>query len=154
MSKKKKTQTLPIVSRAALAAAVAEAAPLKIQYAAAEAPMELEIVRAQERHQESMLALGKQIEVRETGVCVYCRQHRARLFPDKKSIDCLLATVEFRTEPPSVAKSSRKDTWSAIAQRLEALGWRSRYVNTPAPEVDKKALLADREKLGSGAVDC
>ncbi len=147
MSKKEKMQIIPIVSREALDAAVAEVATLKIQYAAAKADMELEIARVQERRQEQMLALGKQIEIREAGVFVYCQQHRAQLFPDKKSIDFLLATVGFRTEPPSVEKSSRKDTWTAIAQRLEALPWGSRYVNTPEPEVDKKGLLADREKL-------
>jgi phage host-nuclease inhibitor protein Gam len=147
MNKKEKIQNIPIVSREALDAAVAEIATLKIQYAAAKADMELEIARVQERRQEQMLALGQRIEVREAGVFVYCQRHRAQLFPDKKSIDFLLATVGFRTEPPSVEKSSRKDTWSAIAQRLEALGWGSRYVNLPEPEVDKKALLADREKL-------
>jgi phage host-nuclease inhibitor protein Gam len=147
MNKKEKVQIVPIFSREALDAAVAEVATLKIQYAAAKADMELEIARVQERHQEQMLSLGKRIEVREAGVFVYCQQHRAQLFPDKKSIDFLLATVGFRTEPPSVEKCSRKDTWTAIAQRLEALAWGGRYVNTPEPEVDKKALLADREKL-------
>jgi phage host-nuclease inhibitor protein Gam len=147
MSKREKTQIIPIVSREALDAAVAEVATLKIQYAAAKADMELAIARVQERHQEQILALGQRIEIREAGVFVYCQQHRAQLFPDKKSIDFLLATVGFRTEPPSVEKSSRRDTWTAIAQRLEALQWGARYVNTPEPEVDKKALLADREKL-------
>src|SRR5580658_9802523 len=147
MSKKEKIQTIPIVSREGLDAAVAEVATLKIQYAAAKADMELEIARVQERHQEQMLALAKHIEFREAGVFVYCQQHRAQLFPEKKSIDFLLATVGFRIEPPSVEKSSRKDTWSAIAQRLEASAWGTRYVNTPEPEVDKKALLGDREKL-------
>jgi phage host-nuclease inhibitor protein Gam len=147
MSKKEKIQTAPIVSREALEAAVAQTATLKIRFAAAKAAMELEIAHVQERHQGPMLALGKQIEIREAGVFVYCQQHRAQLFPDKKSIDFLLATVGFRTEPPSVEKSYRKDTWSAIAQPLEALDWGSRYVNIPEPEVDKKALLADREKL-------
>jgi phage host-nuclease inhibitor protein Gam len=147
MNKKEKIQSVPIISREALDVAVAEAATLKIQYAAAKAAMELEIARVQERHQAHMLALGKQIEVREAGVFVYCQQHRAQLFPDKKSIDFLLATVGFRTEPPSVEKGCRKDTWTAIAQRLEALPWGSRYVNMPEPEVDKKALLADRDKL-------
>jgi phage host-nuclease inhibitor protein Gam len=72
------------------------------------------------------------------------------LFPDKKSIDLLLATVGYRTEPPSVEKCSKKDTWSAIAKRLEALDWGVRYITTPDPEVDKKALLADRDRLTAG----
>src|SRR5580700_4227568 len=114
MSKKEKMQIVPILSREALEVVVAEVATLKILHAAAKADMELEIARVQERHQEKMLSLGKRIEVREAGIFIYCQQHRAQLFPDKKSIDFLLATVGFRTEPPSVEKSSRKDTWSAI----------------------------------------
>jgi phage host-nuclease inhibitor protein Gam len=150
MSKKDKNQagqTIPILSCESLEVAVAEVATLKIHFAAAKADMELEIAHVQERRQEKMLSLGKQIEIREAGVFIYCQQHRAQLFPDKKSLDFLLATVGFRTEPPSVEKSSRKDTWTAIARCLETSHWGSRYVNTPEPEVDKKALLADREKL-------
>jgi phage host-nuclease inhibitor protein Gam len=147
MSKKEKISTIPIISREALDAAVAEVATLKLQYAAAKADMELEMARVQERHQPQMLALGKRIEIGAAGVFVYCQQHRSQLFPEKKSIDFLLATIGFRTEPPSVEKSSRKDTWSAIAQRLEASDWGARYITRPEPEVDKKALLADREKL-------
>jgi phage host-nuclease inhibitor protein Gam len=150
MKKKEKTLALPVLSREALDAAVAETATLKIEYAAAKAAMELEIARVQERHQEQLLALGKRIETREAGVFVYCQQHRAQLFTDKKSIDFLQATVGFRTGPPSVEKSSRKETWASVAQRLEGLDWGHRYVSTPAPEVDKKALLADREKLSGG----
>jgi phage host-nuclease inhibitor protein Gam len=147
MNKKEKNRPLPILSREALDAAVAEVATLKIEYAAAKADMELEVARVQERYQERLLALSKQIELSEARVFVYCQQNRALLFPEKKSIDFLLATVGFRTEPPGVEKCSRKDTWSAIARRLEALEWGRLYVNTPEPEVDKKALLADREKL-------
>jgi phage host-nuclease inhibitor protein Gam len=147
MNKNKKPPIVPILSRAALDAVVAEIATLKIQYAAAQADLELEVARAQQRRQEQMSTLARQIESREAGVFLYCRQHRAQLFPGKKSLDFPLATVGFRTEPPSVQKSSRKDTWTAIAQRMEASAWGSRYTSLPEPEVDKKALLADREKL-------
>ena len=150
MSKKEKVPTCLVLSREALEAAVAEVATLKIQYAAAKAALELEVAAVQERRQEHLLALGKQIESREAGVFIFCQQHRSELFPDKKSIDLLLATVGYRTEPPSVEKCSKKDTWSAIAKRLEALDWGVRYINTPDPEVDKKALLADRDRLTAG----
>ncbi len=63
-----------------------------------------------------------------------------------------MATVGFRTEPPSVEKKG-KDTWGAIAKRLAALDWGQPYVNDPAPEVDKKALLADRAKLTEEQLD-
>jgi phage host-nuclease inhibitor protein Gam len=147
MNKKEKPLTCLLLSNEALDAAVADVAALKIQHAAAKAAMELEIAAVQEKHQRLLLSLGKQIEAREAGVFVYCQQHRAQLFPDKKSIDFLLATVGFRTEPPSVEKCFKRDTWSIIAKRLETLDWGARYVLTPEPEVDKKSLLADRDRL-------
>jgi phage host-nuclease inhibitor protein Gam len=101
----------------------------------------------QERHQEPMLALARQMEIREAGVFVYCQQHRAQLFPDKKSIDFLLAVVGFRANPASVEKCAKKDTWTAVAARLSSLKWGLPYVTEPAPEVNKRALLADQEKL-------
>jgi len=147
MSKKEKSLVCLVLSREALDSVVAEVATLKLQYAAAKAALELEIAAIQERRQEHLLALAKQIESREAGVFVYCQQHRSALFPDKKSLDLLLATVGYRTEPPSVEKCSKKDNWSAIARRLEALPWGTRYITMPEPEVDKKALLADRDRL-------
>lgn len=147
MRKKDKAIMLPIISREGLDLAVAEVATLKIQYAAAKATMELEIARIQESCQEQILSLARQIEVREAGVFVYCHQHKTQLFPEKKSIDFLLATVGFRSEPPGVGKCFRRDTWTTIAKRLKALPWGAQYVNVPDPEVDKKALLADRDRL-------
>jgi phage host-nuclease inhibitor protein Gam len=147
MSKKEKIAVRPVHSRQGLEATVAEAATLKIKYAGAKADMELEIAAVQERHRQYLLDLSRQIEIKEAGVFIFCQQHRIELFPEKKSIDFLLATVGFRTEPPSVEKASKKDTWTAIAKRLEALDWGAPYVNIPEPEVDKKALLDDREEL-------
>jgi phage host-nuclease inhibitor protein Gam len=147
MSKKEKPLVCLVLSREALDSAVAEVATLKIQYTAAKAALELEIAALQERRQGHLLSLAKQIESREAGVFVYCQQHRNKLFPEKKSLDLLLATVGYRTEPPSVEKCSKKDTWSAIARRLETLPWGALYFTTPEPEVDKKALLSARDRL-------
>ena len=41
-------------------------------------------------------------------------------------------------------RASRKWTWGAIAQKLGEVAWGRRYLRTPAPEVNKEALLADR----------
>ncbi len=147
MNKKDTLEFTPIATREGLDAAVAEVAALKFQLAAARSEMELEMARVQERRQGEMAILAKQIEIREAGVFTFCRAHRAQLFPGKKSIDFLMATVGFRTEPPSVQRTSRKENWSAIARRLESTDWGKRYLHTPEPELDKKALLADREKL-------
>jgi phage host-nuclease inhibitor protein Gam len=149
MSKKKNGLVCLIPSREALDATVSEIATLKLQYAAAKAALELEIAAARDRRQGQLLALAGQIESREAGVFLYCQKHRAELFPGKKSFDLPVATVGYRTEPPSVEKCSKKDTWRTIARRLEDLDWGCFYLTTPDPEVDKKALLADRARLAA-----
>jgi phage host-nuclease inhibitor protein Gam len=148
--KKNKIPVCLVLSRESLDAAVADVATLKLRYAAAKAEMELAVAAAQEQHQAALLDLSRQIEAREAAVFIYCQQHRAELFPEKKSVDFLLATVGFRTEPPSVEKNYKKDTWTAVARRLEALEWGAAYVTTPEPEPDKKALLRDRQALTAG----
>jgi phage host-nuclease inhibitor protein Gam len=93
---------------------------------------------------------AKTSPLQKAGVFVYCQQHRSELFPEKKSIELLQASIGYRSGPPSVEKRSKQDTWSAIARRLEALPWGAAYLTTPEPEVDKKSLLADRERLNAG----
>lgn len=144
---KQKRTPFIVLSRESLDAAVASVAQLKIEYTQAVAAMELEIAAVQERHQARLLALSQQVESKEAGIYVFCQQHRAELFPKQKSLDFLLATVGFRTDPPSVEKVSKKDTWTTIAQRLEALSWGESYVRQPEPEVNKKALLDARGTL-------
>jgi phage host-nuclease inhibitor protein Gam len=147
MSKKSKIVPCVIHSREGLEATVADVVRLKLEHVAATARMEEEIAAVQGRHQERLLSLAKQIEIKEAGVYVYCASHRKELFPEKKSIDMLLAVVGFRDNPPSVGKLANKDTWGAIAKRLQLLPWGEPYLTEPDPEINKKAILADRTKL-------
>ena len=78
---------------------------------------------------------------------VYCQKNRVALFPEKKSLDLLLATVGFELIPPRVDKLSGKDTFGKIGLRLENLDWGAAYVRYPDPEVNKEKILADRTKL-------
>lgn len=147
MNKRQKLEPCIINSRAALEAVVADVVKLKIEQTHATAAMEQEIAEVQKRHQENLLGLGRQIEAREAGVFVYCRKNRAALFPEKKSVDLLLATVGFELTPPRVDKISGKDTFGKIGLRLKNLDWGAAYVRYPDPEVNKEKILADRAKL-------
>lgn len=145
--KKEKFTPCIISSREGLEATVADVILLKIQYAGLTAAMEEEIAKVQKRHQDGMLEVARRIETQEAGIYTYCQQHRKELFPEKKSIDMLLAEIGFRDEPHSVEKASKKDTWGAIAKRLLSLAWGKQYLTDPDPEIDKRALLADRKKI-------
>lgn len=147
MPKKEKIVPCIITSRESMESVVADIVGLKLEHAELTAAMEQEIAQVQKRHQGGILAVDRQIQVKEAGVFVYCQQNRKVLFPEKKSIDLLLATVGFRDNPPSVEKRMKKDTWEAVADRLQALDWGQAYLTERAPDVSKAKLLADRERL-------
>jgi phage host-nuclease inhibitor protein Gam len=145
--KKAKITPLIVTSREAMEAIVADIVSLKLDHVQRTALMEKEIADVQKRHQEGILTVAQQIQIKEAGVYTYCQAHRKELFADKKSLDLLLATIGFRDNPPSVEKATRKDTWDDIARRLETTEWGKDYLREVAPEVSKVKLLADREKL-------
>ena len=147
MTKRQKLEPCIISSRAALETVVADVVKLKMEHSQATAAMEQEIAEVQKRHQENLLGIGRQIEAREAGVFVYCRKNRFVLFPEKKSLDLLFATIGFELTPPRVDKISGRDTFGKIGLRLEDLDWGAAYVRYPDPEVNKEKILADRAKL-------
>ncbi|HWD94130.1 MAG TPA: host-nuclease inhibitor Gam family protein [Verrucomicrobiae bacterium] len=147
MIKRQKLEPCIINSRTALDAVVADVVKLKLEHTQATAAMEQQIAEIQKRHQENLLGIARQIEAREAGVFVYCQKNRAALFPEKKSLDLLLATVGFEMTPPRVEKISGKDTFGKISLRLESLDWGAAYVRYPDPEVNKEKILADRAQL-------
>jgi len=147
MTKRQKLEPCIISSRAALEAVVADVVKLKLEHTQASAAMEQEIADVQKRHQENLLGISRQIEAREAGVFVYCQKNRMTLFPHKKSLDLVLATVGFELTPPRVEKISGKDTFGKIGLRLENLDWGAAYVRYPDPEVNKEKILADRTQL-------
>ena len=145
----KKTKLPPcvITSRESLESTVADIVRAKLEFAVRNAAMEREIADVQKRHQANLLLIARDLQSKEAGVYVYCQSNRAALFPEKKSIELLLATIGFELNPFSVEKLAKRDTWADIAARLAALDWGSAYVVDPEPAVSKSKLLADREKL-------
>jgi phage host-nuclease inhibitor protein Gam len=147
MPKKEKIIAVALLSREAMKSTVADIVRLKLEHAQKTAAMEAEIAEVQKRHQEGLLEVARQIESKEASVYTYCQRNRGELFPEKKSIDMLLAEVGFELTPHRVEKKAGKDTWSTIARRLQSLDWAGKYVRESDPEVDKHALLKDRTEL-------
>jgi phage host-nuclease inhibitor protein Gam len=98
-----------ILSREALEATVADIVRLKLEHAEKTAAMEKEIAEVQKRHQEALLQTARQIETKEAGAYIYCQKNRATLFPEKKSLDQLLAVIGFELTPWRVEKRNSKD---------------------------------------------
>jgi len=145
--KRQKLEPCIITSRQALEAVVADVVKLKLEHAEYVARMEQDIAAVQKRYQDALLPHIRQIESKEAGVFVYCQKHRTELFPEKKSLDLLLATVGFEMTPPRVEKRCGKDTFGKIAMRLANLPWGDSYIRYGEPEVNKEKVLSDRASL-------
>ena len=145
MSKKEKIVPMIVNTREGMLSAVAEHVNLKLQHAELTAQMEQEKLAVEKRFQSRLLDLGQRIETTFAGVQLWAERN-APEFGDKKSIDATVAVVGFRTTPFRVDKRRSKDTWENIALRLESM-FDDRFVRTPAPGVNKEALLEERTAL-------
>ena len=96
---------------------------------------------------ESIQRDREELAMLEMSVQHFAVNHREKVFPgEKKSRDFSNATIGFRENPPSVGVRIKKDTFKAVALRLDALPWGAPYVEwTAAPKKD--VLLRDRANL-------
>jgi phage host-nuclease inhibitor protein Gam len=155
--KKNKIPSIVISSREAMTTTVNDIVTAKLRHAEITAQMEQEIASVQKHYQERLAGLGREIQSKEAGVQLYCEQHRATEFTDKKSIDLTLATVGFRETPYRVEKARSKDTWEEIAVRMAAITTTDgngqtvfageSYVTYSEPALAKAALLQDRARI-------
>jgi len=155
--KKMKIPSIVIASREAMTATVNDIVTAKLRHAEITAQMEQEIAGVQQRYQERLAGLGREIQSKEAGVQLYCEQHRGTEFVEKKSMDLTLATVGFRETPYRVEKARSKDTWEEIAVRMAAISKTDangetvfageNYVTYSEPSLAKAVLLQDRTRI-------
>jgi len=138
---------LNISSVEGLDAAVAEVVRLKVKLTMATAAKDAEVSTVEKRHQARLTSMVEEIGVAEAEVQEYCNAHRGTLFSKLKSRETSLAVFGFELTPHRVETASRKIKWKDVVARLGRLAWGKAYVRQPAPQTDKEALLADREKL-------
>jgi phage host-nuclease inhibitor protein Gam len=120
---------------------------LKLQLAAAHANHEKEVAELNTAFDSAIQKQREELAVLESSVQLYALRYRKDLFPgDKKSKDFANARIGFRSNPPSVGKRVSKDTFPAIARRLDETDWGQAYVEW-TPTLDKEALLRDRAQI-------
>ncbi len=139
--------TIKITSIESLDSHVAEVVRLKIEHTAITAEMEEKIAGLRKEYAPKIGSVADRISDKEDLILAYCDANRELLFPDKKSRESLTATIGFEFTPYRVETSAKKITWKVVIKRALRLAWAKVYVRKPAPQVDKNALLADREKL-------
>ena len=140
-----------------MTATVNDIVTAKLRHAEITAQMEQEIAAVQQRYQERLAGLGRDIQSKEAGVQLYCERHRRTEFTERKSIDLTLATVGFRETPYRVEKARSKDTWEEIAVRMAGISTADKegrimfagdnYVTYSEPALAKAALLQDRARI-------
>jgi phage host-nuclease inhibitor protein Gam len=138
--------TPTIQTRQELDAVVENVVQLQLERAALERDQEQEITAIRQKFRAPLAELDRYLLLETTWVENWARANPAA-FPEKRSIACTHATIGFRVSPPRVDRASRKWTWTDIAAKLGELAWGRRYLRQPAPEVNKEALLADRNEL-------
>lgn len=153
MSKKTKTKPLfaVITTEDGLAAAANRYVELRLKLQQKTAAHERRIAEANTEFDRDTAELVAEIAGLEAGCQLFAESHR-ELFPEDakdgpRSRAYRNASIGFRWNPYRVGKRVNKDTFEAIALRLDALEWGKPYLREFPDEVDKDALLRDQANL-------
>lgn len=120
---------------------------LKLALAGATAAHEQEVAELNSAFDDAIQGDRQELAMLESSVQLFCVNHREALFPaEKKSKEFANATVGFRFNPTSVGKRIARDSFEAIALRMDETEWGAPYVDWK-PSLDKTALLRDRAEL-------
>lgn len=145
--KKSKTPAIVINTEDGLAASVNRYVDLQLRLKEAKAIHDQNVASLNAEFDSQTSDMVMEIESLITGCQLYCDRNRV-LFPEgSKSRSYRNATVGFRLNPPKVDKILAKDTWEAIAARLNAVEWGKPFLHFKDPTVNKDALLANRANL-------
>lgn len=120
--------------------------------------VDLELKHLTTEHEQKIAALNTEFDKateelvaerdRLIGSChLFCENNRQMFPEDKRSRDYRNARVGFRHHPVKVDKIAAKDTFDAIAERLEELPWGEKYVAYKGPNLLKDELIKDQANL-------
>jgi len=119
---------------------------LQLQRAKLECAQEQEIAAIRQKYRPPLAELERYLTLETAWAETWARANPGA-FGEKRSLECTHAMIGFHVTPPRVERASRKWTWSAIVVKLGETAWGKRYLRSPAPEVNKEAILADRTHL-------
>lgn len=150
MSKKKatppKTYVPPIETVEGLNARANQLIEMKSRLAAHQAQRDAKIAEVNTAFDAEHRDLMMEIDALVNSCHLYCTGH-PELFPaDKRSLDFGNARVGFRTNPPKVEMTLKKDAWENVAFRIQAQPWGEPYVRETI-ECNKDVLIANRKDL-------
>jgi phage host-nuclease inhibitor protein Gam len=108
------------------------------------ARMDEAITKIREKYADELEELAKIQEEAFEYVKTYAEENQESLFTKKKSLETVHGVIGFRTGTPAL-KTEKGFTWASVL--LLVKNTLPQYVRTKE-EVNKEALLADRDELG------
>jgi phage host-nuclease inhibitor protein Gam len=127
-----------------LDAAVGELVRRRIALTQARARMEAEQAAIARTHEPAIQQLIDDCAAREQQITDYCEANRGGVFGTAKHRETPLAVFGFRAS--TCVKPARRIKWSEVVDRLLREG-KELYLRYKTPEVNRQALLADRDVL-------
>jgi len=106
------------------------------------AKLDREILAAQERVAPALARCDEVVREKSAALKAWAEAN-PQLFAKRKSVDLLAGTLGFRTGTPKLALLSRAWNWDTVT---EAVGHFLPNFIRSKPEVDKEAILAQREE--------
>lgn len=137
-----------IQNRRQLEAVIENIVQLQRQRTELESAQEKEIADIRQKYRAPLAEVERYLLMETSWAETWARNNRGA-FDETHSLACPHATIGFHIPPPRVERAGRRWTWSAIVVKLSQTTWGQRYLRVPAPEVDKDAILADRDRLSA-----
>jgi phage host-nuclease inhibitor protein Gam len=146
MSKNRiKTTALPVLQTTEqVEEALANCGHLQSYLAQIEGEMNQQIIAVREQYAPRIDATGARLELETEALRAYADAH-GELFAVKKSTDYTHGTIGYRTGTPKL-KPLKGWTWDRVLEKVRQC---ARAYLRVKEEVNKEALLADRETLGA-----
>lgn len=135
-----------VQTRAQLEALLENIAQLQRERDELHQELETEIAALRQRYRPQLDEMERLLDIERSWAETWARANPDQLGSDR-SLACGSATIGFEPAPVRIERTSRRWTWSRIAQTLADLPWGHRYLRVPPLEVDKDALLADLATL-------
>lgn len=144
MSSRIKLKTAAPRTREEMETLVGDIAALKIRERELKARMDADLKEVRDRYEGQLAGLSESIGAKMPAALAWA-DNNADDFGKLRSIEMLHGTIGWRTNTPSLRTLSGW-TWDRVLEKLLNIGAMT-YVRTKQ-EVNKQALLADRDDLG------
>lgn len=143
-SKLKLTPELTISTRDEAEAAITAYAQLAIDIKRTTATVDAQVTAIRDKFQGTLDTLNRDLKTHAEALCDWAQTHPDEFPKGRKSLEFANGILGFRTGTPKLALISRSWNWDKVLAAIQGL--LPAFVRSK-PEVDKEALLGQRDEL-------